>query len=252
MKQIYFVTLILFSLNSYSQNCNIGNEAATAGFGTGNFVSDLLLGVKYTLNAEGTLNSINLIGNGAGGGIQMAVYDDNSGVPNNLIASSSLGTVSGITSLPITPTLLPAGDYWIMAVYEVGGNSSDFNNSATGNTVYYQSLIYGSAIPTNASSFISYTGHDFLYFLGIDCGNTLSIENFNLVDNISIFPNPTSDYISISNLKLTESYLIVNQIGQKVKKGIISNNQQIDIRNFTNGLYFLKFENGNTIKFIKE
>jgi hypothetical protein len=253
MKQIYFLTLILFSLYSYSQNCNIGNEAATSDFIDGGFSSNYLLGVKYTLNAEGTLNSINLIGNGTGEGIQMAVYDDNSGVPNNLIASSSLGTVgSGITSLPITPTLLPAGDYWIMAVYDVGGNSSDYNSSATGNTVYYQSLSYGSAIPTNASSFFSYTGQDFLYFLGIDCGNTLSIENFNLVDKISIFPNPTSDYISISNLENLESYLIVNQLGQEMKRGIISNQEKIDIRNFTNGLYFLKLENGNTIKFIKK
>ena len=252
MKQIYFLTLILFSLNSYSQNCNIGNETTTADFVDGNFGENYLLGVKYTLNEEGTLNSINLIGNDTGEGVQMAVYDDNSGVPNNLIASSSLGTVgSGITSLPITPTLLPAGDYWIMAVYEVGGNSSDVNGSATGNTVYYQTLIYGSAIPTNASSFSSYTGQDFSCFLGIDCGNTLSIENFNLVDKISIFPNPTSDYISISNLDNSESYLIVNQLGQKILKGTYNNNK-IDIRNLTNGIYFLKFESGNTFKFIKK
>lgn len=252
MKQIYFLTLILFSLNSYSQNCNIGNEAATADFIDGDFGANFLLGVKYTLNEEGTLNSINLIGNGTGNGIQMAVYDDNSGVPNNLIASSSLGTVgSGITSLPITPTLLPAGDYWIMAVYEVGENQSDCNQIATGNTVYYQSLSYGSAIPTNASSFLSYTGQDFLYFLGIDCGNTLSIEYLNLVDKTSIFPNPTSDYISISNLDNLESYLIVNQLGQEILKGTYNNNK-IDIRNLTNGIYFLKFESGNTLKFIKK
>ena len=56
----------------------------------------------------------------------MAVYDDNAGVPNNLLASSGLCTVgTGVTSLPVTPILLPAGDYWIMAVYETGGNSSN-------------------------------------------------------------------------------------------------------------------------------
>ena len=74
MKQIYFLTFILFSLNSYSQNCNIGNEAATADFNDGYFGANFLLGVKYTLNEEGTLNSINFIGNGTGEGIQMAVY----------------------------------------------------------------------------------------------------------------------------------------------------------------------------------
>ena len=170
-----------------------------------------------------------------------------------LIASSAQSTVgSGFTTLPVSPVLLPAGDYWIMAVYQTGGNSSDFNPNATGNVVYFQSLNYGNAIPTNASSFSSYTGQDFLYSLSIECGNTLSIDDLNFENKFSLFPNPSSDYITVSNLKSTESYLIVNQLGQKVKKGIISNNQQIDIRNFTNGLYFLKLENGNTIKFIKE
>ena len=183
----------------------------------------------------------------------MAVYDDNSGVPNNLIASSAQSTVgNGFTTLPVSPVLLPPGDYWIMAVYQTGGNSSDYNPNATENVVYYQSLNYGDTIPTNASSFSSYTGHDFLYSLSIDCGNTLSIDDLNFENKFSLFPNPSSDFISVSNLKSNESYLIVNQLGQKVKKGIISNNKQIDIRNFTNGLYFLIFDNENTIKFIKE
>lgn len=42
------------------------------------------------------------------------------------------------------------------------------------------------------------------------------------------------------------------RVGQEVIKGSINNDEQIDIRNFTNGLYFLKLENGNSIKFIKE
>lgn len=81
---------------------------------------------------------------------------------------------------------------------------------------------------------------------------TLSIDDLNFENKLSLFPNPSSDFISVSNLKSTESYLIINQIGKEIKRGIISNQEKIDIRNFTNGLYFLKFENGNAIKFIKE
>lgn len=183
----------------------------------------------------------------------MAVYDDNSGVPNNLIASSAQSTVgSGFTTLPVSPVLLPAGDYWVMAVYETNGAHSEINKHATGNVVYFKSLKYGNTIPTNLSNLLSYTGQDFLYSLSIDCGNTLSIDDLNFENKFSIFPNPSSDFITVSNLKSNESYLIVNQLGQKVKKGIISNNEKIDIRNFTNGLYFLKFDNGNSIKFIKQ
>ncbi|QRM89432.1 T9SS type A sorting domain-containing protein [Lacinutrix sp. WUR7] len=36
------------------------------------------------------------------------------------------------------------------------------------------------------------------------------------------------------------------------KKRATTNNKKIDIQNLTNGIYFLKFENGNTLKFIKQ
>jgi len=37
-----------------------------------------------------------------------------------------------------------------------------------------------------------------------------------------------------------------------IKKGTIDNNGSINIMNFSRGLYFLKFGNGNIIKFLKE
>ena len=68
MKQIYILILACFflSLKSYSQNCNIGNESITEDFIDGDFLANYLLGVKFTLPQEGTLRSINLIGNGTG------------------------------------------------------------------------------------------------------------------------------------------------------------------------------------------
>ncbi len=261
MKQIYVLALIFFILNSYSQNCNIGNETLTGSFAIGSFGANFLGGVKFTLSQEGTLNSINLIGNDAGGvGVQMAVYDDNYGVPNNLIEFSSPGTVVNlINSFPVTLTLLPAGDYWIMAVYEFEGPHSYFTNEATGNDFYYQELTFGSDIPNNASDFLNTSDSDLLYFLDIDCGNTLSIfdnplsvENFDLAEKISIYPNPASNFIRVSQLSKPEKYQVYNTIGQKIIKGIISENEKIDIQNLANGIYFLKFENGSTIKFLKE
>ena len=89
-KSILFSNIIIISLNSYCQDCNIGTDTASI-VGSNVFTSGYLLGVKYTLSQEGTLKSINLIGNEASDGrVQMVVYDDNSGIPNNLIASSIL------------------------------------------------------------------------------------------------------------------------------------------------------------------
>ena len=41
-------------------------------------------------------------------------------------------------------------------------------------------------------------------------------------------------------------------MGAEVLKGSINFNENIEISNLTKGLYFLKLENGNTLKFIKK
>ena len=70
-------------------DCDIGNVDPT-GFGNGNFGSNFLLGVAFTLEEEGTINSINLIGNDNGSLVQMAVYNDLTGVPDDLIVFSEI------------------------------------------------------------------------------------------------------------------------------------------------------------------
>ena len=80
----------------------------------------------------------------------------------------------------------------------------------------------------------------------------LSINEHQSFENIKIFPNPSSEYITVSGLENEENYSIYNITGSELKSGIISENDLIDIQNLTNGLYFLKFEKGNTLKFIKD
>ncbi|XMO84967.1 sialate O-acetylesterase [Algibacter sp. AS12] len=83
--------------------------------------------------------------------------------------------------------------------------------------------------------------------------STLSLENIsNFNKNIKLYPNPTSQFILISGIENEENYIIYNTLGIEMIKGIISDNEKIEIKNFPNGFYFLKFNNGNTLKFIKE
>jgi hypothetical protein len=49
-----------------------------------------------------------------------------------------------------------------------------------------------------------------------------------------------------------EKYTLYNILGNEIHKGVISYNEQIDISDLTNGLYFLKFENGNTLKIFQK
>lgn len=81
---------------------------------------------------------------------------------------------------------------------------------------------------------------------------SLSTNEFELENSIKLFPNPSSEFIEISGLTENEKYSIYNILGSEIENGIISNNEQIDIRNFAKGLFFLKFKNGTTIKFLKE
>jgi len=80
--------------------------------------------------------------------------------------------------------------------------------------------------------------------------STIDLE-FN--KKIKLFPNPSSDFLQISGLTKSESYKIYNIIGSEIiVSGNISNNETIDIKNFTNGLYFLKFNKGDALIFLKE
>jgi len=81
---------------------------------------------------------------------------------------------------------------------------------------------------------------------------SLSTNQFVLNKKFKLYPNPTNEFIQISGLLSKENYRIYDILGKEVKKGAIVNQQQIDIRDFTNGLYFIKLDNGNTIKFMKE
>lgn len=74
---------------------------------------------------------------------------------------------------------------------------------------------------------------------------------------VSIYPNPTKDFIIIENLLEKNSVFIYNIIGKLVFKQSINNNREtIDVRNLSNGIYFIKFETSieksDVYKIIKE
>ena len=50
----------------------------------------------------------------------------------------------------------------------------------------------------------------------------------------------------------TKNYIIYNMTGKELVRGSISYNNKIDVRFLDNGLYLLKLEDFEIIKFIKE
>ncbi|WP_130734587.1 T9SS-dependent choice-of-anchor J family protein [Flavobacterium sp. J27] len=104
-------------------------------------------------------------------------------------------------------------------------------------------------------AFINISGYGQLLYIdniNINIG-TLSNEEFNKeIRSLKLYPNPSSDNITISGLEETENYIIYNVVGSKISSGNISNNQLINIQYLKAGIYFIEFENGDTVKFIKE
>ena len=70
--------------------------------------------------------------------------------------------------------------------------------------------------------------------------------------SISLYPNPSLNYVQISGLTKIENYKIYNIVGAKIKEGSISPNESMNIQNLKAGMYFFKMENRNPIKFIKK
>jgi hypothetical protein len=202
------------------------------------------------------LTSLNLIGRNTGAQVQLAVYEDIAGVPGNLVVSSNTTTVGeGIISLPVSPTQLVAGNYWIMGIYNTEGGHT-YNRVNTANTVYFQSLDFGATIPPNGSSFSSYTGTDLTYYMEINCG-TLGISDIDELANVSLYPNPAIDLVTIKgdeNL-ITSTYIITDLLGKQVLTGKLNNEtSSIDISQLNKGIYLFQVgqQRKKTLKFIKK
>lgn len=75
----------------------------------------------------------------------------------------------------------------------------------------------------------------------------VGVEEISNALNVSVYPNPAADFITISSSQsLSEQeYKIFDASGKVVKSGVLqSNENRIDISNFSNGLYLL-FVNGH-------
>lgn len=71
-------------------------------------------------------------------------------------------------------------------------------------------------------------------------------------DILKIYPNPATDHLNLSGVKMDRNYEIYSISGQKIRTGISKNNK-IDISELIAGKYLLKIENGSqAITFIKK
>ena len=97
------------------------------------------------------------------------------------------------------------------------------------------------------------------YMVKLAQPGTLNTENFNELNKVVTFPNPTSSQINLSfknNLE-NASVKITSMLGQTVleKQNLSGNNLSFDVSNLAKGIYFVSVNNGGLLsnsKFIKE
>jgi hypothetical protein len=88
-------------------------------------------------------------------------------------------------------------------------------------------------------------------------GGTLATNDFSKTTDVFLYPNPTQDVLNFRSTTLdfsaTVDYEIYNLTGKRILKGTL-NNQKVDVRALTSGVYFVNLNVGNTnqtLKFIK-
>ena len=84
-----------------------------------------------------------------------------------------------------------------------------------------------------------------------DYSYTLDAEKFE-IDKVVLFPNPTSDFLNISNLNY-DKIEIFDITGKQLSFDVISNNEfiKIDLQNLESGTYFIRLQFGSIAEFLK-
>jgi hypothetical protein len=115
------------------------------------------------------------------------------------------------------------------------------------NQTYTQSGTYTAVITNTAGCDSTITLELTMQFTGIE-------EHLN--QNVSISPNPTSDYfvVSVSEEIIGESYSIIDLNGKTLKEGTLTQNEKIiEIGNLSEGVYLFRINNETvqTLRIVK-
>lgn len=78
----------------------------------------------------------------------------------------------------------------------------------------------------------------------------LSVETVNR-NTITMYPNPTNSELNISGDNDIKSIEIYNLVGKLMWSATALSNRKIDVSTFASGMYFVKINNAQTIKFVK-
>lgn len=210
-------------------------------------VSDTLKGVRIYFDPiiEGSLvktSPFRIVvwangGNGPGG----IIYKDSVMYPQYLSGNHNMMPTYNLTScLP-----LGAGTYYIGIIQQL---NQELNIGFDRNTNHKNALYFNTSGTWNQSVF---NGSLMLNpVMGcVDPPIIIGLNNYDKLDKIKIFPNPAQSSITVSfpgNQLTASSIEITNMLGQTVFTKQITSNEQVDINDLSNGVYFIHLK-GNSL-----
>lgn len=202
-----------------------------------------------SLNSVVIPNSVTSVGNEAFSNCTML---------SSVILSNTLSTIvfgafadcSSLTSINIPNSVTSIGQY---AFYNCSGLTSVNVNWSTplsiDSTVFQG--VNTTVIPLNVpvgSGALYEANSVWTTFNPINA--ILSSEDFNRT-KINVYPNPTTNYIKVSGVLNSETYVIYDMMGRQLQNGLLNNNDTINIENLATGKYLLQFSNGASSTILK-
>ena len=184
----------------------------------------------------------------------------------NLLGGSGTANVNASVSniqaesfdLSVTPNDQTA--YYLVGVYPQAGvdafgehaNDSvrlDLESKGAGSSFYGNlSLTVGSSenpLEEDGTYYVYVLPYNNAHALGTTNANPLSVTASSLNDvataSVSVYPNPTSNNITVSSLQKINNVEIINTLGQVVySDNTAANGYSINVKNFERGTYFVK------------
>ena len=179
------------------------------------------------------------------------VYDENFHLP--LYSSLVVGQWDTITQAGGDNTDLFGIYKTNLGVICVGRQKADTSGNAIGNNIPVTNVTpWGTSTPQNESAILVYYQAANLHNSGDSISNNVNSVNseLSMLNEIEIYPNPTSEEFQLSGLSFQQqyNYSISSLEGKILLKGKInSSSRNISVKNLAAGIYLLNISEGENI-----
>lgn len=282
MKIIFTLQILLIAIYSNAQVlCGTANEGGTitltapsgkvfisidfASYGTPNGTcGSFTTGGCHATNSQSICSGIFVGQNSASIGANNGVFGDPcGGTPKRLYIQATYSSTLPLTLISFTAQKTGQDKVKLAwsAENEINTSHFEIERSSDGLVFGIIGLVTASGSGSNSYSFIntslSFNASYYYRIKIMDKDGKYQYSNIVRTDNnvssvkLSLFPNPATDFITISSNQKQE-VCITNSTGLTIQNyHLISGNQTINISSWPSGIYFIKTES-EVVKFIKK